>query len=224
MSSVKDISEALLKIAYADKSDRIEMIAQLAKDFQSVPYSEIPQVQHDLIKEIFKDLNQEVSNDKTQKPTGTKKPVKDKATKAVAVQKQLKLSNLKEGDMFTFVLSQEDLEMGVDDVVYTFDAKRGSTYFYKGDFGIFHISENREVNLVTEPVVLQPKIIEVVEPKVVVEEPQVIVPTPVPVTVRVPAPVPKPVTVPKPKRTPKVKPAPKPVDDLSFLDDIDNAF
>ena len=35
MNSVKDISEALIKIAYADKTDRIEMIAKLAKDFQA---------------------------------------------------------------------------------------------------------------------------------------------------------------------------------------------
>jgi hypothetical protein len=146
MNSVKDISEALIKIAYADKTDRIEMIAKLAKDFQSVPYSEIPQVQHKLIAEIFGDLSQEISNAKTQEPAGeVQKPVKTKTTK-------------------------------------------------------------------TKPVVLQPEEIEVVEPQVVVEEPKVVVSKP--------APTPKP----KPAPKPKAKTVTKPADDLSFLDNIDEAF
>jgi hypothetical protein len=153
MNSVKDISEALIKIAYADKTDRIEMIAKLAKDFQSVPYSEIPQVQHELIAEIFGDLSQEISNAKTQEPTGeVQKPVKTKTTK-------------------------------------------------------------------TKPVVLQPEEIEVVEPQVVVEEPKVVIEEPK-VVVSKPAPTPKP----KPAPKPKAKTVTKPADDLSFLDNIDEAF
>ena len=155
MSSVKDISEALLKIAYADKSDRIEMIAQLAKDFQSVPYSEIPQVQHELIKEIFEDLNEEISNTKTQEPTGeAQKTIIPKTTKA-------------------------------------------------------------------KPVVLKPEEIEVVEPKVVVEQPKVVIEEPKEI---VPTPTPKPKPAPKVKPAPKPKPVVKPADDLSFLDNIDDAF
>ena len=146
MSSVKDISEALIKIAYADKNDRIEMMVKLAKDFQNVPYSEIPQVQQELIKEIFEDLNEEVSNDKIQQPSGeAQKPVKAKATKPIVAkpQPQLKLSNLKKGDMFRFPLSEEDLQMGVGDVIYTFDTKIASSYFYKSEFGNFHYKSKK---------------------------------------------------------------------------------
>jgi len=226
MSSLQDIADSLIRIAYTDKQDRYSWIPLLATKLKSVPSSEISNEQRELISEILDSLGEEVfyaqkaeaeAIGEAQKQAKSKKA---KATKAVAVQKQLKLSNLNEGDMFRFPLSEEDLEMGVEEVVYTFDAKRGSTYFYKSQFGTFHTLENREVNLVTEPVISQPEVIEVVEPKVVVKEtPQVVIKKP---EVVVPKPTPKAKPVAKPKPTPKVKP--QPAKDLSFLDDIDDAF
>ena len=214
MISLQDIADSLIRIAYADKEERYSLIPLLANKLKSVPSSEITNEQRLLISEILDSLGEEVfyAQKSESQATGEgkkqAKPTKVKATKNVAVQKQLKLSNLNEGDMFRFPLSEEDLEMGVEDVVYTFDAKRGSTYFYKSQFGTFHTLENREVNLVTEPVISQPQVIEVVEPKVVVEEPEVVISTPTP----------------KVKRVAKPKAVAKPADDLSFLDDIDNAF
>ena len=69
-------------------------------------------------------------------------------------EKALKLSNLKKGDRFTFPLSQEDKDMGVSEMIYVFDSKAKSTFYYKSGDSEFSTSENREVNLLSskEPV------------------------------------------------------------------------
>lgn len=71
-----------------------------------------------------------------------------------ATKKMVKLSNLKKGDRFTFPLSQEDINMGVTEMIYVFDSKAKSTFFYKSGDSEFSTSENREVNLLSskEPV------------------------------------------------------------------------
>ena len=71
-----------------------------------------------------------------------------------ATKKVVKLSNLKKGDRFTFPLSQEDINMGVTEMIYVFDSKAKSTFFYKSGDSEFSTSENREVNLLTskEPI------------------------------------------------------------------------
>jgi len=70
----------------------------------------------------------------------------------------VKLSNLKKGDRFTFPLSQEDIDMGVTEMIYVFDSKAKSTFFYKSGDSEFSTSENREVNLLSskEPVLEKP--------------------------------------------------------------------
>jgi len=70
----------------------------------------------------------------------------------------VKLSNLKKGDRFTFPLSQEDIDMGVTEMIYVFDSKAKSTFFYKSGDSEFSTSENREVNLLSskEPVSEKP--------------------------------------------------------------------
>ena len=64
--------------------------------------------------------------------------------------KTTKLSNLKKGDRFIFPLSQEDKDMGVSEMIYVFDSKEKSTYFYKSGDSNFSTSENREVTLLSE--------------------------------------------------------------------------
>ena len=75
-----------------------------------------------------------------------------------ATKKVVKLSNLKKGDRFTFPLSQEDINMGVTEMIYVFDSKAKSTFFYKSGDSEFSTSENREVNLLTskEPISEKP--------------------------------------------------------------------
>ena len=75
-----------------------------------------------------------------------------------ATKKVVKLSNLKKGDRFTFPLSQEDINMGVTEMIYVFDSKAKSTFFYKSGDSEFSTSENREVNLLSskEPVLEKP--------------------------------------------------------------------
>jgi hypothetical protein len=75
-----------------------------------------------------------------------------------ATKKIVKLSNLKKGDRFTFPLSQEDIDIGVTEMIYVFDSKAKSTFFYKSGDSEFYTSENREVNLLSskEPVLEKP--------------------------------------------------------------------
>lgn len=75
-----------------------------------------------------------------------------------ATKKVVKLSNLKKGDRFTFPLSQEDINMGVTEMIYVFDSKAKSTFFYKSGDSEFSTSENREVNLLSskEPILEKP--------------------------------------------------------------------
>jgi hypothetical protein len=185
MSSLQDIADSLIRIAYMDKQDRYSWIPLLATKLKSVPSSEISNEQRELMLEILDSLSEEIFYEQKAEAEAIgevqkqAKPKKTKVTKAVAVE-------------------------------------------------------------------TQPQVIEVVEPKAVVEEaPQVIVeqpkvvvttptpkakptPTPKPQAVQKvkPTPKPKPTPIPKPvskaKPTPKAKP--KPADDFSFLDDIDSAF
>jgi hypothetical protein len=156
MSKLKEISDELLLIAYADVQDRNSLLSDLSFKIANTPKSELSDNERVLILEIIDGLMVESflsKKEKDQTPQKEAKPTKAKATKAVSV----------------------------------------------------------------EP---QPQVIEVVEPKVVVEEaPQVIIKEP---EVVVPKPTPKAKPVAKPKPTPKAKP--QPAKDLSFLDDIDDAF
>jgi len=119
MSSLQDIADSLIRIAYTDKEERYSWIPLLANKLKSVPSSEITNEQRLLISEILDSLGEEVFYAQKSEAEATgeakkqAKPTKAKATKAVAVKPQ-------------------------------------------------------------------PQVIEVVEPKVVVEEPEVIVPTPTP--------------------------------------------
>jgi outer membrane biosynthesis protein TonB len=150
MSKLKEISDELLLIAYADVQDRNSLLSDLSFKLANTPKSELSDNERVLIMEIIDGFMVESflsKKEKDETPQKQAKSTKAKATKAVPV----------------------------------------------------------------EP---QPQVIEVVEPKVVVEEaPQVIVEEP---EVVVPTPTPK------AKPTPKVKP--QPAKDLSFLDDIDDAF
>jgi len=159
MSSLQDIADSLIRIAYMDKEDRYSWIPLLANKLKSVPSGEISNEQRELMLEILNSLGEEIFYAQ-----------KAEAEAIGEVQKQAKPKKAK---------ATKTLEV--------------------------------------EP---QPKVIEVVEPKVDVEEAtQVVIGEP---EVVVPKTTPKAKRVAKPKPTPKAKP--QPIKDLSFLDDIDSAF
>jgi hypothetical protein len=59
MSSLKKISDILIKIAYSDKKDRPSMIKELEFEFDGLPTMEIPKEQQILIASILNELEKE---------------------------------------------------------------------------------------------------------------------------------------------------------------------
>jgi len=59
MSSLKQISDMLIKIAYSDKNDRPSMIKELEVEFDSLPSSETSIEQQKLIASILNELEKE---------------------------------------------------------------------------------------------------------------------------------------------------------------------
>ena len=218
MSSLKEISNMLIKIAYSDKNERPFMIKDLEKEFDALPVIEIPKEQQILIASILNELEKEsligIDIDGLNKNKATK--TRTKKEKEVEVlkptieeinvvepetvvvnekQRITKLSNLRKGNRFTFPLSQEDKDMGVSNMIYVFDSKSKTTFYYKSGDSEFSTSENREVNLLSnnEP--------EIINEEVIIEKPKV-------------------------ERKTIVKPEPKKEEEdaFSFLDNIDDAF
>jgi hypothetical protein len=217
MSSLKEISNMLIKIAYSDKNERPFMIKDLENSFDALPVIEIPKEQQILIASILNELEKEsligidindLDSNKAVK-TRTKKQKEVEILKPViedinvvepntvvinGKQRITRLSNLRRGDRFTFPLSQEDKDMGLSDLIYVFDSKSKTTFYYKSGDSEFSTSENREVNLLSnnEP--------EIINEEIIIEKPKV-------------------------ERKTIVKPEPKKEEDaFSFLDNIDDAF
>jgi hypothetical protein len=59
MSSLKQISDMLIKIAYSEKKDRPSMIRELEFEFDGLPMMEIPKEQQILIASILNELEKE---------------------------------------------------------------------------------------------------------------------------------------------------------------------
>jgi hypothetical protein len=59
MSSLKQISDMLIKIAYSEKKDRPSMIKELEYEFDGLPMIEIPKEQQILIASILNELEKE---------------------------------------------------------------------------------------------------------------------------------------------------------------------
>jgi hypothetical protein len=217
MSKVKEISDTLIKIAYSDKKDRPSIIVDVKEMLNNIYTHEMPDFQFKLISEILDELEKESLtmvevSDLTESKVAKTRSKKAKISEAVEPiaekieviepetlvndkkQRITRLSNLRRGDRFTFPLSQEDKDMGVSNMIYVFDSKSKTTFYYKSGDSEFSTSENREVNLLSNN---KP---EIINEEIIIEKPKIERKT---------------IVKPEPK---------KEEDSFSFLDDLDNVF